>query len=160
MASSLASATSTTSFASFDDRSVDTIVPLADLFRLLGDPTRLRIVLACLDERRADSFRRGGSDGFSDEHFLLRRDRSGNWLWFGRRGGRLADSFRLWRHEDNSGRLADSFPRTGRLRLRNDSFGCGVCFAGALDAENLPDAGRLCRDLRLDKRRRRDFRRR
>jgi DNA-binding transcriptional ArsR family regulator len=53
MASSLASATSTTSFAGFDDRSVDTIVPLADLFRLLGDPTRLRIVLACLDERRA-----------------------------------------------------------------------------------------------------------
>jgi DNA-binding transcriptional ArsR family regulator len=53
MASSLASATSTTSFASFDDRSADTIVPLADLFRLLGDPTRLRIVLACLDERRA-----------------------------------------------------------------------------------------------------------
>lgn len=54
MASSLAPATSpATSFASFDDRSVDTIVPLADLFRLLGDPTRLRIVLACLDERRA-----------------------------------------------------------------------------------------------------------
>ncbi|RDK04812.1 ArsR/SmtB family transcription factor [Paraburkholderia lacunae] len=38
---------------SFADRSPDTIVPLADLFRLLGDPTRLRIVLACLDERRA-----------------------------------------------------------------------------------------------------------
>ncbi|MFC6305883.1 ArsR family transcriptional regulator [Paraburkholderia dipogonis] len=50
MASSLAS---TSLFASFDDRSVDTIVPLADLFRLLGDPTRLRIVLACRDERRA-----------------------------------------------------------------------------------------------------------
>ncbi|HEY1999635.1 metalloregulator ArsR/SmtB family transcription factor [Paraburkholderia sp.] len=29
------------------------VVPLADLFRLLGDPTRLRIVLACVDERRA-----------------------------------------------------------------------------------------------------------
>jgi DNA-binding transcriptional ArsR family regulator len=53
MASSLASATASTPFASFDDRSVDAIVPLADLFRLLGDPTRLRIVLACLDERRA-----------------------------------------------------------------------------------------------------------
>ena len=26
-------------------------VPLADLFRLLGDPTRLRIVLACVDAR-------------------------------------------------------------------------------------------------------------
>ncbi|PRY03722.1 MULTISPECIES: metalloregulator ArsR/SmtB family transcription factor [unclassified Paraburkholderia] len=50
MASSLASNSSS---ASVDDRSVDTIVPLADLFRLLGDPTRLRIVLACLDERRA-----------------------------------------------------------------------------------------------------------
>ncbi|ASV98446.1 transcriptional regulator [Paraburkholderia aromaticivorans] len=50
MASSLASSTSV---AGFDDLSVDTIVPLADLFRLLGDPTRLRIVLACLDERRA-----------------------------------------------------------------------------------------------------------
>jgi DNA-binding transcriptional ArsR family regulator len=50
MASSVASAVS---LASFDERPVDTIVPLADLFRLLGDPTRLRIVLACLDERRA-----------------------------------------------------------------------------------------------------------
>jgi DNA-binding transcriptional ArsR family regulator len=29
------------------------IVPVADLFRLLGDPTRLRIVLACASERRA-----------------------------------------------------------------------------------------------------------
>lgn len=37
----------------FDDRSADTVVPLADLFRLLGDPTRLRIVLACVDGRRA-----------------------------------------------------------------------------------------------------------
>ncbi len=50
MASSLASSTSV---AGYDDLPVDTIVPLADLFRLLGDPTRLRIVLACLDERRA-----------------------------------------------------------------------------------------------------------
>ena len=31
----------------------DTVVPLADLFRLLGDPTRLRIVLACVDGKRA-----------------------------------------------------------------------------------------------------------
>lgn len=31
----------------------DGVVPLADLFRLLGDPTRLRIVLTCVDERRA-----------------------------------------------------------------------------------------------------------
>jgi DNA-binding transcriptional ArsR family regulator len=31
----------------------DRVVPVADLFRLLGDPTRLRIVLACVDERRA-----------------------------------------------------------------------------------------------------------
>ena len=38
---------------SVEDRPVETIVPLADLFRLLGDPTRLRIVLACVDERRA-----------------------------------------------------------------------------------------------------------
>jgi ArsR family transcriptional regulator, lead/cadmium/zinc/bismuth-responsive transcriptional repressor len=29
------------------------IVPVADLFRLLGDATRLRIVLACANERRA-----------------------------------------------------------------------------------------------------------
>lgn len=29
------------------------IVPLADLFRLLGDATRLRIVLACVQQRRA-----------------------------------------------------------------------------------------------------------
>mgnify|MGYP003667802960 FL=1 len=28
----------------------DTIGHLADLFRLMGDPTRLRIVLTCLDE--------------------------------------------------------------------------------------------------------------
>jgi DNA-binding transcriptional ArsR family regulator len=34
-------------------RSADTVEPLADLFRLLGDPTRLRIVLACVDTRRA-----------------------------------------------------------------------------------------------------------
>ncbi len=40
-------------FVSVEDRPVETIVPLADLFRLLGDPTRLRIVLACVDERRA-----------------------------------------------------------------------------------------------------------
>jgi ArsR family transcriptional regulator, lead/cadmium/zinc/bismuth-responsive transcriptional repressor len=32
----------------FDD---ERIAPLADLFRLLGDPTRLRIVLACVDDR-------------------------------------------------------------------------------------------------------------
>ncbi|WP_240766620.1 ArsR/SmtB family transcription factor [Paraburkholderia flava] len=31
----------------------DRVVPIADLFRLLGDPTRLRIVLVCVDERRA-----------------------------------------------------------------------------------------------------------
>lgn len=31
----------------------DRVVPLADLFRLLGEPTRLRIVLACVDERRS-----------------------------------------------------------------------------------------------------------
>jgi DNA-binding transcriptional ArsR family regulator len=31
----------------------DTIAPLAELFRLLGDPTRLRIVLACVDGPRA-----------------------------------------------------------------------------------------------------------
>lgn len=29
------------------------VTPLADLFRLLGDPTRLRIVLACVHERLA-----------------------------------------------------------------------------------------------------------
>jgi ArsR family transcriptional regulator, lead/cadmium/zinc/bismuth-responsive transcriptional repressor len=31
----------------------DRVVSLADLFRLLGDPTRLRIVLACVDEQRS-----------------------------------------------------------------------------------------------------------
>ncbi|NNE60332.1 MAG: winged helix-turn-helix transcriptional regulator [Woeseia sp.] len=30
--------------------SEDTVVQLADLFRLMGDPTRLRIILVCLDE--------------------------------------------------------------------------------------------------------------
>jgi DNA-binding transcriptional ArsR family regulator len=39
--------------AGVDGRAADTIAPLAELFRLLGDPTRLRIVLACVDERRA-----------------------------------------------------------------------------------------------------------
>jgi ArsR family transcriptional regulator, lead/cadmium/zinc/bismuth-responsive transcriptional repressor len=34
----------------FDD---ERVTPLADLFRLLGDPTRLRIVLACAGERIA-----------------------------------------------------------------------------------------------------------
>lgn len=28
----------------------DAVVQLADLFRVMGDPTRLRIILACLDE--------------------------------------------------------------------------------------------------------------
>jgi ArsR family transcriptional regulator, lead/cadmium/zinc/bismuth-responsive transcriptional repressor len=32
----------------FDD---ERVAPLADLFRLLGDPTRLRIVFACVQER-------------------------------------------------------------------------------------------------------------
>src|SRR3984885_10588115 len=36
-------------FSASDER----VVSLADLFRLLGDPTRLRIVLACVDEKRA-----------------------------------------------------------------------------------------------------------
>ncbi|SAL01294.1 ArsR family transcriptional regulator [Caballeronia arationis] len=39
--------------ASIITASDDRVVPLADLFRLLGDPTRLRIVLACVDEKRA-----------------------------------------------------------------------------------------------------------
>ncbi|SAL38320.1 ArsR family transcriptional regulator [Caballeronia terrestris] len=39
--------------ASLPNASDDRVVPLADLFRLLGDPTRLRIVLACVDEKRA-----------------------------------------------------------------------------------------------------------
>lgn len=36
-------------YVSMDER----VVPLADLFRLLGDPTRLRIVLACASARSA-----------------------------------------------------------------------------------------------------------
>jgi len=32
----------------FDD---ERVAPLADLFRLLGDPTRLRIVFACVQDR-------------------------------------------------------------------------------------------------------------
>ncbi|TAM05379.1 MAG: ArsR family transcriptional regulator [Paraburkholderia sp.] len=34
----------------YDD---ERVAPLADLFRLLGDPTRLRIVLACAHDRLA-----------------------------------------------------------------------------------------------------------
>ncbi len=30
--------------------SEDTVVQLADMFRLMGDPTRLRIILVCLDD--------------------------------------------------------------------------------------------------------------
>jgi len=46
---SVASSVSVSDSATSDDR----VVPLADLFRLLGDPTRLRIVLACVERRRA-----------------------------------------------------------------------------------------------------------
>ena len=46
----VASDPSTTASTSTSD---DRVVPLADLFRLLGDPTRLRIVLACVEQRRA-----------------------------------------------------------------------------------------------------------
>ncbi len=45
----LASSPSALGGATSDDR----VVPLADLFRLLGDPTRLRIVLACVEQKRA-----------------------------------------------------------------------------------------------------------
>src|SRR5258708_40133567 len=48
MSASFPMATPVTSQTS-DDR----VVPLADLFRLLGDPTRLRIVLACAEGRLA-----------------------------------------------------------------------------------------------------------
>jgi ArsR family transcriptional regulator, lead/cadmium/zinc/bismuth-responsive transcriptional repressor len=41
--------TSSASAITSDER----VVPLADLFRLLGDPTRLRIVLACVEQKRA-----------------------------------------------------------------------------------------------------------
>ena len=37
----------------FQNRTADPIAPLADLFRLPGDPTRLRIVQACVDGRCA-----------------------------------------------------------------------------------------------------------
>ena len=36
--------------ASQSPTSDDTVVQLADLFRLMGDPTRLRIILVCLGE--------------------------------------------------------------------------------------------------------------
>ncbi|EDT09649.1 transcriptional regulator, ArsR family [Paraburkholderia graminis C4D1M] len=39
--------------AGFEPHAPKSVAPLADLFRLLGDPTRLRIVLACVDGRRA-----------------------------------------------------------------------------------------------------------
>ncbi|MFL6638133.1 MAG: ArsR/SmtB family transcription factor [Paraburkholderia graminis] len=39
--------------AGFEPHAAKSVAPLADLFRLLGDPTRLRIVLACVDGRRA-----------------------------------------------------------------------------------------------------------
>jgi len=50
LAMTVASDPSTTASTSTSD---DRVVPLADLFRLLGDPTRLRIVLACVEQRRA-----------------------------------------------------------------------------------------------------------
>jgi ArsR family transcriptional regulator, lead/cadmium/zinc/bismuth-responsive transcriptional repressor len=37
----------------FSTTSDERVVPLADLFRLLGDPTRLRIVLSCVEQKRA-----------------------------------------------------------------------------------------------------------
>jgi ArsR family transcriptional regulator, lead/cadmium/zinc/bismuth-responsive transcriptional repressor len=49
------SATPTTSSTTVDPplSSDERVVPVADLFRVLGDPTRLRIVLACVNSPRA-----------------------------------------------------------------------------------------------------------
>ena len=52
MGASAASALATSPGSGQGD-AADTVVPLAELFRLLGDPTRLRIVLACVDGQRA-----------------------------------------------------------------------------------------------------------
>jgi DNA-binding transcriptional ArsR family regulator len=47
-----------TNLADFDQ----SVAQLADLFHLLGDPTRLRIVLACLDQPTAVGEIAGGLD--------------------------------------------------------------------------------------------------
>jgi ArsR family transcriptional regulator, lead/cadmium/zinc/bismuth-responsive transcriptional repressor len=44
---------STDSNSAVAPASDERVVPLADLFRLLGDPTRLRIVLTCVEQKRA-----------------------------------------------------------------------------------------------------------
>lgn len=62
--------------AGVEDRWVESIVPLAELFRLLGDPTRLRIVLACVEERRAVgaiAARLGLSSSLVSHHLRLLR---------------------------------------------------------------------------------------
>jgi DNA-binding transcriptional ArsR family regulator len=44
---------SSSTFPLGDITSDERVALLADLFRLLGDPTRLRIVLACVEHKRA-----------------------------------------------------------------------------------------------------------
>jgi ArsR family transcriptional regulator, lead/cadmium/zinc/bismuth-responsive transcriptional repressor len=48
-----AAVVSTDSNSAVAPASDERVVPLADLFRLLGDPTRLRIVLTCVEQKRA-----------------------------------------------------------------------------------------------------------
>ncbi len=53
---------------------IDRIAIMADMFRLLGDPTRLRIVLACLDEPlpvAAIAERAGVSQPLASHHLRL-----------------------------------------------------------------------------------------
>jgi DNA-binding transcriptional ArsR family regulator len=70
-----------------DLKEVD-VHPIAEMFRLLGDPTRLRILLACLDEPRSVgeiAARAGASQSLVSHHLRLLR---GAWLVKGTRDAR------------------------------------------------------------------------
>jgi DNA-binding transcriptional ArsR family regulator len=58
------------------DRDEIEVEVIAEMFRLLGDPTRLRILLACLDEPRSVgeiAARTGASQSLASHHLRLLR---------------------------------------------------------------------------------------
>ncbi len=71
----------------------DDVVVLADMFRMLGDPTRLRVVLACLDHTQSVGHiaeRLGLSQSSVSHHLRLLRaarivapERRGKYVYYG-----------------------------------------------------------------------------
>jgi DNA-binding transcriptional ArsR family regulator len=78
--------------AGFEPHAAKSVAPLADLFRLLGDPTRLRIVVSCLRTPLAVSDladRLGLSVSLVSHHLrllkgarLVRADRQGKQVYY------------------------------------------------------------------------------